>query len=185
MPRFLLDSLILLAAAVLGVVLVAWADAEFVRVQPPGGDLAADATRPDWLMAWRYPSDRAQHDTPWALLAATLGVGGVIARRGGYRFGRGVRQPGALVVLVVLLLGGLTIAQGLPAMPAHALSNGLCFALTDRLDVRLPGAALGAWVVAWPARRRPADPAERLARLVGMLWVLDAGALAALGLVFG
>lgn len=188
---------ILLAAASLAVVAVRWADREFLAAEPlPESPPLHSASRPGWVWPLHRPYRRVQHDGVWFAAAATLGVGALLARDGRIWDRRGLSRPGAAGVLVALLVGGGAVAhQLLAGRPLYTQAAGACYDLRNALDLRLPGAVLGAWIVAWLGwlgwlgsprrRRRRPDWRERAARAVGWLWLADAGLLIAYALFFG
>jgi hypothetical protein len=180
------DILILVGAAVVAYVGVAWADREFVRFEPKALDVNTHVVeRPDWFWGLVYPYRRFQHDWIWVCVAATLGAGALLARDGWGR--RSLSRPGANAVFVMLLVGGLTVAQRLLAwMPRFVAAQGTSHDLDEVLNAGLPGAIIGSWVVSWfGSRRRDPDWRERFARLVGWLWMVDVAMLIAYGLLFG
>lgn len=181
------DVVILLATIALAVTTVRWADREHLRVEPPAkAQRRRTVPRPDWVRALEYPYRRLQHDWFWLCVAATLGVGGILASDGRTWSRRGLSRPGTTVVLVVLLVGGVTAAQQTLTEPGSARPYGLSYSLRNALGFRLPGAILGVWVVAW-LRPRRGSPGwrERTARIVGWIWITDVGLLIGYGLVFG
>jgi hypothetical protein len=180
------DILILVGAAAVAFAGVAWADREFVRVEPKAPDVNTHVVeRPDWFWGLIYPYRRFQHDWIWVCVAATLGAGAVLARDGWGR--RSLSRPGTNAVFVMLLVGGLTAAQQLLVRhPIFASAYGMSYDLIEVLNAGVPGAIIGAWVVSWfGSRRRDPDWRERFARLVGWLWMVDVAMLIAYGLLFG
>jgi hypothetical protein len=178
------DIVIALAAIALAIVTVRWADREFLIRELP--DRSAHWTaRPAWLIRLNHPYRRLQHDIIWVCVAATVAAGAILARDPATWTRRGLSRPGTAAVLVILLAGGVTVADRLlVGRYGLAASNALSYDLRNALDYRIPGAIIGAWVVAWPWwRRRPAWR-ERMARFVGLLWMANVGLLIAYGLLF-
>lgn len=179
--------LIVLVTTVLAWILVRWADREYRRVERPVRvERRHSVPRPDWIWALEYPYGRCQHDWVWICAAFTLGVGAILATDGRTWSRRGLSRPGTMVVLVVLVVGGVTIAQQSLALPVSARPNGLSYSLGNALEYRLPGAIVGVWVVAWlRPRRRCTDWRERAAGFVGWSWMATVGLLIGYGLLFG
>jgi len=172
------DLAIVLGAVALGVGLVRWADSEYVRVAgPPSGVKAID----EWQ--WRYR--RGCHAWLWVAATWTLGVGAILARAGRFGNRRGLQRAGTRVVLVILVVGGATAAHFLLAAPRYLQTNGTSYGLYNALQLRVPGAILGAWVVGGVGSRRRVDWRERAGRLAGWLWIADVGLLVASGFCFG
>lgn len=181
------DALILLATIAVAVVLVRWADREYLRVEAPAAWRRSQVvSRPDWVWPLEQPYRRLQHDWVGLCVAATLGVVGLLAIDGRTWTRRGLARPGTIAVLAILLVGGASAATFLlvPVGPRHSV--GLSYDLGDVLAFRMPGTILGVWVVGWlrPHRGRP-DLRERLARLVGWMWMARVGLLIGYGLLFG
>ena len=79
-----------------------------------------------------------------------------------------------------LLVGLGTAAHYLLTAPPIFRTNGDCYGLRSALNVRVPGAVLGAWVVTRGRRRM-----GWAGRLVGGLWMVGVAMLVAYGILFG
>jgi hypothetical protein len=179
------NILILLATIALGVLAVRWADAAFLQTEPPPKDLPPAApARPEWIWAIYHPYRRLQHDWVWVSVAATLGVGAILALDARTWSRRGLSRPGTNVVFVTLLVGVATALQQLLAGFAAAASKS--YDLGEVLGSDLPGAILGAWVVvSLGSRPHHADWREWLGRLVAWFWIVDAAMLILYAPLFG
>jgi hypothetical protein len=180
-------ALLVLAALPLAVLLVQWADREYLRVEAPNiAQRRPTVSRPDWVWACENPYRRFSHDWTWLCVAATIGACGLLATDGHIFTRRRLARPGTAAVLVGLLVGGAFVAQQLLVPPTLGRSNGLSCNLRNALETRLTGAILGVWVVSWlrPPRGRP-DFRERAARLVGWMWMAGIVLMIGYGLLFG
>jgi hypothetical protein len=180
-------ALVALAAIPLAAVLVQWADREYLRVEAPSiAQRRHTVSRPEWLWAWEPAYRRLGHDWPWLCVAASLGASALLAIDGRIWTRRRLAQPGTAIVLVILLVGGVSVAQRLLFPPTSGRSIGLSYGLLDALEAHVPEAILGVWVVAWlrPRRGRP-DLRERTARLVGWMWMAVFVLTIGYGLLFG
>jgi hypothetical protein len=180
-------TLVLLATLALAVVLVRWADREYLRVEAPNtAERLHTVSRPDWVWAMEHPYRRLGHDWVWLCVAANLVAAAVLATDCRIFSRRRLARLGTAVVLVSLLVGGVSVAQQLLVPPALGPSYGLSYSLLNALEPRLTGAILGVWVVFWlrPRRGRP-DFRERIARLVGWMWMANVALLIGYGLLFG
>ena len=178
------DIVILVAAIALAIVTVNWADCEFLIREPPDRD-ARIVRRPDWIVRLNHPYRRLEHDFICVCVAATVAAGAILARDRATWTRRGLSRPGTAAVFVVLLVGGVTVADRL-LLSRYGLgaSSPVSYELQISLGFRIPGAIIGAWVVAWPWwRRRPAWR-ELMARLVAMLWMANVALLIAYALLF-
>jgi hypothetical protein len=162
---------ILLATIASAVVAVRWADREFQRVEPPSGTVWS-VPRPEWVWALNRPYRRFQHDWTWVCVAATAGMGAVVARDSW-------RRAGTIVVIVALLVGIVTTAHYLLAAPPISRRNGASYGLHNALQVRVPGAVLGTWAVTWGRK------SDWRGRLIGGMWMVEVGMLIAYGVLFG
>jgi hypothetical protein len=162
---------ILLATVASAAVAVGWADGEFQRVEPPS-EIARPVPRPDWVWAMNRPYRRFQFDWTWVCVAATVGMGAVVARGPS-------RPPGTIVVIVALLVGVVTVGHYLLTAPAIFRTNGDCYGLHNALQVRMPGAILGAWVVTWGRK------SGWRGRLIGGIWMVPVAMLVVYGILFG
>lgn len=180
------DLVIALATAALACALVWWADREHARVQPWSPPSPRTGVwRPDWVWWREHLYGRLQHGWFWFGMAATVGAGALLAcdRRTWTR--RGLSRPGTAAVALALLIGGTTAAQ-LMLSPRGAGPNGLCYALRNTLEMSIAGAVLGVWTVFRLRPRRGAvDWRERVARVVGWVWLGNIALLVAYGLIFG
>jgi hypothetical protein len=173
MSSRILNVAILLATIGSAAVSVRWADREFRRVEPPT-ETARPVPRPEWFWALNRPYRRLQFDWTWVCVAATVGMGAVVARDPRPR-----RRPGAIVVIVALLVGVVSAAHYLVTAPAIFRTHGDCYGLHNALQVRVPGAILGAWALTWGRK------AEWRGRLIGWMWMVQVGMLVAYGILFG
>jgi hypothetical protein len=173
-----INAIILLAAIALAVVAVRWADREFERVDL-GSETFRPAHRPDWIWVLHRPYRRLQHDGIWACVAATVGIGAILAvdRRTWSR--RGLSRPGTVVILVTLLVGVATAAHYLLAAPGIYRLNGTCYGLRNALEFAIPGAILGVWAVTWGRKM------EWRGLLIGWMWMAQVAMLVAYGVLFG
>ncbi|MHB1558570.1 MAG: hypothetical protein ACYC61_14025 [Isosphaeraceae bacterium] len=168
--------------------LVRWADAEFLRVEPPPqrARRSHDVARPAWVFALEHPYRRMQFDSLWLTVAATLGAGVLLAISGRTRARRRLARPGTTGVFATLLVGSLLTAQTLLAPAPFVMTNGLCYAVFNALGLAIPGLVVGVWVVAWVRRRRGRpDLRERIAQVVTWIWLAQIGLLIGYGLIFG
>ena len=143
---------------------------------------------PSWLWELYYPSQRLAFDFFWIPVAATLAAGAILARDRRTWTRRGLRRPGTLALAVTLLIGGATVAHQLTAAPIYVSTLGLAYDLSNALGHRVPGAIIGAWVVARLAPRRrnlPVDWRERAARVVAWSWMLNIALMVVQALIFG
>jgi hypothetical protein len=180
-------ALIVLATVPLAVLVVRWADREYLQVEAPNvTQRRSTVSRPDWVWAIEHPYRRLGHDWIWLWVAAIPGAAALLATDGRIFTRRRLARPGTAVVLVSLLVGGASIAQQLLVPPTLGSSYGLSYSLLNALEPRLTGAILGVWVVSWlrPRRGRP-DFRERAARLVAWMWMANVVFLIGYGLLFG
>ena len=100
-------------------------------------------------------------------MIATLGSGAILAP--GIWNRRSLSRRGTNAVFVMVLVGCPTaIHQFLARRPRFSQLRGLSYTLEDVLTAGVPGAILGAWIVAWlGSRHRHPDWRERLARMAG------------------
>lgn len=168
--------------------LVRWADAEFLRVEPPPQRERRShaVARPDWVFALEHPYRRMEFDSLWLTVAATLGVGVLLAIDGRTWTRRRLARPGTGGVFATLLVGGVLTAQTVLAPGPSVMTNGLCYALFNTLALAIPGLVVGVWVVAWLRRRRGRpDLRERIAQVITWMWMAQIGLLIGYGLIFG
>lgn len=184
-PRWL-DVVLIVATVAAAIVLVRWADQEYLRVETPFAYQVRTVNRPEWVWALQRPYQRLQHGWPWFCVAATLGAGAILACDRETWTRRRLSRPGTTVVFVVILLGALTAAHQAFLAPTFTRSNGICYSVSNGLNFRLPGAILGVWVVGWlrPHHSKPDWP-ERAGRMVGWMWLANVGLLIGYGVLFG
>ena len=145
----LMTSRILVAAIFLttvagGIVAVRWADRDFparraaIASARRGGRVCMGQVAPSALS----PIAARQH---WACVAASLGMGAVLAAGG-----RAPRSgPGVSAAIVSALVVAATVGHSLLAAPAIFWMNGTSYGLGNALEFTVPGAILGAWTVGW------------------------------------
>lgn len=179
-----------LATVILGAWLVVAFDRDYVRTAPPRpvSEIRKTVPRPDWFWGLQYPYTRFQHDFVAAVSAATVGAGAALMTRRATWTRRGLSRPGAVAVLLALAVGLIQVAVVLAAkVPMFASASSFWFNLRNNLEYPVPGTVLGAWTVMgllglWrPAR----DGGERVARLVGLGWLLNIALLVGYPLLFG
>ncbi|WP_435008446.1 hypothetical protein P12x_005656 [Tundrisphaera lichenicola] len=169
---------IILATLVLAVILIRWADGEFLRIESSSIDVNTHAVRrPDWFWVLLYPYRRFQHGWTWACVAATVGMGAIVALDG--KVWRRPARPGRAIVLVALSVMCLSMIFVVLAAPPIFRANGICYGLSDAVHYRVPGAILGAWVVTWGRR------IDWRGQLVGWVWAAEVGMMIAYGFLFG
>ncbi len=177
-----------LATVVAVVPLVRWADAEFLRVEPPPRSERRSHTpsRPAWVFALEHPYRRVQFDSLWLTVAATLGASVFLTTDGRTWTRRRLARPGTAGVFASLLVGGVLTTQPLIAPGPFAMTNGPCYALFNVLSLGIPGLLVGVWVVAWLRPRRGQHLLrERIAQVVTWTWPAHIGLLIGYGLIFG
>jgi hypothetical protein len=167
------DVAILLAALIMAVVAVRWADAEFRRVQPTTAP-ARNLSRPNWVGASLRPFERLMNAWVWVCVSATVGVWAVAVRDP-----KSWRRPGTVVVTVALLVGVVTAVHLLVGAAAIFRRNGLCYGLRNALEARVPGAIIGAWAITWGRKH------DWASRVVSGMWMGHPGMLVAHALLFG
>jgi hypothetical protein len=157
----IMRSLILAATAALAVVLLRWADMEF---------MSGSGIRREGL---GFILSRLTNDWQWICVAATVGAAAMHLASG--RLKRPA-SAGAIVVAVASLVTLGTIAMNLLLPPAsgQALQHRIFHDLRTPLQIHVPGAIIGAWVASIIAPRRcRRDSLEVASRLVGWMWMLD------------
>jgi hypothetical protein len=179
--RAVLNASILLATLYVAVVSVRWADREFLRV---AGPFAPEPAGQKWLQTLDLPYQRFQHDLLWVGVAATVGMGAILLVDG--RTWKRPARPARVAGLVSALAVLFTIANSLFAGLPISWTNGTCYGLGNALDFGVPGAVLGAWIVACLLpKARQSDWRDHGASLVGCLWATFIGLRIASGLLFG
>ncbi len=182
------DVLILLAAAALAVAAVRWADREFDRVAPSSQQATRSPSRPDWVWDLHRPYLRLLNDAPCLPAVATLAVAAILARGARTRGRRRRVGPGAVVILAILLVGGVSGVAQVAIGGRHGVSYSAYYDLSTTLGYRVLGAILGAWVALRLGRRRRARPddwRDRAAQFVGWTWMADIGLMFLYPLLFG
>ncbi len=135
----LLDLSCVIAALVAGGFAAAWADAQFLRMEPkPAGPVPAAG----WASAGEWPFRRFWHDSAFVLGPITLGAAAPTLRAAIASRGRSLRRPGALAVTVAVIVGGISaLLQCLSGRPTFAGPPALSYDLRNALEFRVPGAS--------------------------------------------